>query len=145
MMQKRYRWKHLHYDALIICLVSTTEEGVLPVARTMSSLPTNILHHRLDLMLQTVVNKETLCIYRNRIATLCKKINSFIPVANYLQHIIRYLKSYIFYFIFSNWCSLFISMVLSISNGATGTIRNWFSYDCTKLYGIHQRFNGSFS
>ncbi|GAB1860644.1 VWFA and cache domain-containing protein 1 [Camponotus japonicus] len=68
--QKRYRWKHLHYDALIICLVSTTEEGILPVARTVSSLPTNILHHRLDLMLQTVVNKETLCIYRNRIATL---------------------------------------------------------------------------
>ncbi|XP_072753876.1 VWFA and cache domain-containing protein 1 [Anoplolepis gracilipes] len=68
--QKRYRWKHLHYDDLIICLVSTTEEGVLPVARTVSSLPTNILHHRLDLMLQTVVDKDTLCTYRNRIVTL---------------------------------------------------------------------------
>ncbi|CAL1673299.1 unnamed protein product [Lasius platythorax] len=68
--QKRYRWKHLIYDDLIICLVSTTEEGILPVARTVPSLPTNLLHHRLDLMLQTVVDKDTLCTYRNRIVTL---------------------------------------------------------------------------
>lgn len=86
MIQKRYRWKHLHYNALIICLVSTTEEGILPIARTVSSLPTNILHHRLDLMLQTVINKDTLCIGRNRrIATLCKKRKFFILVASYLH------------------------------------------------------------
>lgn len=54
-----------------------TEEGILPVARTVPLLPTNILHHRLDLMLQTVINKDTLCTYRNRIVTLCKKINNF--------------------------------------------------------------------
>lgn len=58
-----------------------TEEGLLPVARIVPLLPTNILHHRLDLMLQTVVNKNTLCIYRNRIVTLCKEINIFIQVA----------------------------------------------------------------
>ncbi|XP_070171282.1 VWFA and cache domain-containing protein 1 isoform X1 [Polyergus mexicanus] len=68
--QKRYRWKHLIYNDLIICLVSMTEEGILPVARTVPLLPTNILHHRLDLMLQTVINKDTLCTYRNRIVTL---------------------------------------------------------------------------
>ncbi|KAL0107464.1 hypothetical protein PUN28_014649 [Cardiocondyla obscurior] len=68
--QKRYRWKHLMYDDLIICLVSTTEEGILPVARSVPPLPANILHHRLDLMLQTVIDKDTLCIYRNKIVTL---------------------------------------------------------------------------
>lgn len=56
-----------------MCLVSTTEEGMLPVARTVPLLPTNILHHRLDLMLQTVVDKDTLCISRNRIISLCKR------------------------------------------------------------------------
>ncbi|XP_024880040.1 VWFA and cache domain-containing protein 1 [Temnothorax curvispinosus] len=68
--QKRYRWKHLIFYDLIICLVSTTEEGISPVARIVSPLPANILHHRLDLMLQTVVDKDTLCIYRNKIITL---------------------------------------------------------------------------
>lgn len=101
MTQKRYRWKRLIYDDLIICLVSTTEEGILPVARTVPSLPTNILHHRLDLMLQTVVDKDTLCTYRNRIVTLCKKIKALlIPVANCLQNLNRYLKTYVFYFFF---------------------------------------------
>ncbi|XP_012531291.1 VWFA and cache domain-containing protein 1 isoform X2 [Monomorium pharaonis] len=69
--RKRYRWKHLIYNDLIICLVSTTEEEILPVARTVPPLPTDILHHRLDLMLQTVVDKDILCIYRNKIVTLC--------------------------------------------------------------------------
>ncbi|XP_011704249.1 PREDICTED: VWFA and cache domain-containing protein 1 [Wasmannia auropunctata] len=68
--QKRYRWKHLIYDDLIICLVSTAEEGILPVARITPPLPANILHHRLDLMLQTVVDKDMLCVYRNKIVTL---------------------------------------------------------------------------
>ncbi|EFN86965.1 VWFA and cache domain-containing protein 1 [Harpegnathos saltator] len=67
--QRQYRWKHLIYEDLIICLVSTTEEAVLPVAKTVPSLPMDILHHRLDLMLQTIVNKDTLCVYRNRIIT----------------------------------------------------------------------------
>lgn len=122
-----------------------TEEGILPVARIMPSLPTNILHHRLDLMLQTVIDKDTLCTYRNRIVTLCKNIKFYIPVVNYLQNLDRYLKTYIFNFFCSNRCSLFITMVFSVSNGATGIIRNWFSYDCTKLYGIYKRLNGSFS
>ncbi|EZA55990.1 VWFA and cache domain-containing protein [Ooceraea biroi] len=68
--QKLYRWKHLIYEDLIICLVSTTEEGILPVARIVPLLPLDILHHRLDLMLQTVVDKDALCVYRNRIITL---------------------------------------------------------------------------
>ncbi|KAG5317114.1 CAHD1 protein, partial [Acromyrmex heyeri] len=68
--QKRYRWKHLNYNDLIICLISTTEEGILPVARNAPPLPANILHHRLDLMLQTVVDKDIFCIYRNKIITL---------------------------------------------------------------------------
>ncbi|XP_011875650.1 PREDICTED: VWFA and cache domain-containing protein 1 [Vollenhovia emeryi] len=68
--QKRYRWKHLIYHDLIICLVSTTEERVLPIARIVPPLPANMLHHRLDLMLQTIVDKNTLCIYRNKIVTL---------------------------------------------------------------------------
>ncbi|XP_014480142.1 PREDICTED: VWFA and cache domain-containing protein 1 [Dinoponera quadriceps] len=67
--QRRYQWKHLIYEDLIICLVSTTEEAILPVAKTVPSLPMDILHHRLDLMLQTIVNKDTLCAYRNRIVT----------------------------------------------------------------------------
>jgi len=52
----------------------------LPVAKIMPPLPANILHHRLDLMLQTIVDKDTLCIYRNKIVTLCKEIKSFISV-----------------------------------------------------------------
>ncbi|XP_011631150.1 VWFA and cache domain-containing protein 1 isoform X1 [Pogonomyrmex barbatus] len=68
--QKQYRWRHLIYDDLIICLVSTTNEGILPVARIVPPLPANILHHRLDLMLQTVIDKNTLCVYRNKIVTL---------------------------------------------------------------------------
>lgn len=87
LIQKRYRWKHLIYNDLIICLVSMTEEGILPIARIVPSLPTNILHHRLDLMLQTVIDKDTLCTYRNRIVTLCKNIKLYILVANYLQNL----------------------------------------------------------
>ncbi|XP_025996814.1 VWFA and cache domain-containing protein 1 isoform X3 [Solenopsis invicta] len=68
--QKQYRWKHLIYNDLIICLVSITEEGMLPVMKIVPPLPANILHHRLDLMLQTVVDKDILCVYRNKIVTL---------------------------------------------------------------------------
>jgi len=63
--------------------VSTTEEEVLPVARIVPSLPMDILHHRLDLMLQTVVDKDALCVYRNRIITLCK-IKFLFPLLTFI-------------------------------------------------------------
>ncbi|XP_012215377.1 VWFA and cache domain-containing protein 1 isoform X2 [Linepithema humile] len=68
--QRRYRWRHLIYEDLIICFVSTTsrEENITSISR--ATLSTNILHHRLDLIHQNIIDKDTLCIYRNRIITL---------------------------------------------------------------------------
>lgn len=143
MAQRRYRWKHLIYEDLIICLVSTTEEAVLPVARAVPSLPMDILHHRLDLMLQTIVNKDTLCAYRNRIITYCKKVHAFVRFTLSSVDIRRFF--FLFFFIFSNRGSLSVTVVLSVSNGATKIAGDWFSYDCTKLYGVHKRSDRSFS
>ena len=68
--QKRIWWRHLVYKDLVACLVSESEEEFLPVAKTVPSLPSNILHHRLDLMLQSAISKDTFCSNHNRIMTL---------------------------------------------------------------------------
>lgn len=144
-IQKQYRWKHLIYNDLIICLVSITEEGMLPVMKIVPPLPANILHHRLDLMLQTVVDKDILCVYRNKIVTLCKKIKYLFQLLLFIKFI-NILKLILFSFLFfSNGCNLFITMVLPIPNGATEIIGNGFSRERTKLHGIYKRCNGSFS
>ncbi|XP_015599863.1 VWFA and cache domain-containing protein 1 [Cephus cinctus] len=66
---KRFTWKHLSYDDIIVCIVSENYKNLL-VTRSIPPLPPNILHHRLDLMSQSIVNKDILCTYQNRIATL---------------------------------------------------------------------------
>ncbi|KAG7208330.1 hypothetical protein KM043_014566 [Ampulex compressa] len=68
--EKQYRWKHLIYTDLIVCLVSPSSEGLLPVAKLISTLPTNILHHRLDLLPHTIIDKNMLCSEQNKIMTL---------------------------------------------------------------------------
>ncbi|XP_066587583.1 VWFA and cache domain-containing protein 1 isoform X2 [Prorops nasuta] len=67
---KQYRWKHLDYEDLIICIVSTGNDPSLPVAKVLPILPKDILHHRLDLMSQTVINKDMLCFQHDKIITL---------------------------------------------------------------------------
>ncbi|XP_012277119.1 VWFA and cache domain-containing protein 1 [Orussus abietinus] len=69
-IMKHLRWKHLIYGDLIVCIVSNGKGELLPFVQSISPLPSNILHHRLDLMSQSVVNKDTLCTYQNRVATL---------------------------------------------------------------------------
>lgn len=103
-------------------------------------------------MLQTVINKDTLCIYRNRIATLCKKRKFFILVANYL-HLIT--KSYIFYFTlfnfflatgvvyFSPWCFQSpMEQLELLETGSAMTVQSYMAYikDLTGLLanpGLH--------
>lgn len=68
--QKWYRWKHLMYKDLIVCLVSATADSTLPVAPLVPMLSTNILHHRLDLLMHNVPDKGFLCTYNNKLVTL---------------------------------------------------------------------------
>ncbi|OAD54774.1 VWFA and cache domain-containing protein 1 [Eufriesea mexicana] len=68
--QKWYRWKHLTYRDLILCLVSKTNESILPVAKLVPTLSMNILHHRLDLLMHSIADKDILCTYHNKLSTL---------------------------------------------------------------------------
>lgn len=68
--QKLYRWKHLTYMDLIVCLVSATNESVLPVAKLVPTLSMNILHHRLDLLMHSIADKSILCTYHNKLLSL---------------------------------------------------------------------------
>lgn len=72
MFQRILRWKHLSYNDLIICLISEKEDESLPVTKTVPPLPPNILHHRLDLMLQSSVSNDQVCTLHNKIMTYCK-------------------------------------------------------------------------
>lgn len=78
--QKIFRWKHLAYKDLIVCLVSEKDEDFLPVTKSVPQLPPNILHHRLDLMLQSIVSKDTVCSSYNRITTLGEFYIKFIII-----------------------------------------------------------------
>lgn len=68
--KKQYRWKHLTYEDLIICLVSDKSDDSIPVVKSDLPLPSNILHHRLDLMTESSVDRDSLCLSQNRIITL---------------------------------------------------------------------------
>ncbi|XP_076670648.1 VWFA and cache domain-containing protein 1 isoform X1 [Andrena cerasifolii] len=68
--QKWYRWKHLMYEDLIVCLVSATNDSISPVAKLVPTLSTNILHHRLDLLMHNIADKGILCTYNNKLSTL---------------------------------------------------------------------------
>ncbi|XP_071872449.1 VWFA and cache domain-containing protein 1 [Bombus fervidus] len=68
--KKWYRWKHLTYTDLIVCLVSATNESVLPVAKLVPTLSMNILHHRLDLLMHSIADKSILCTYHNKLLSL---------------------------------------------------------------------------
>ncbi|XP_076757338.1 VWFA and cache domain-containing protein 1 isoform X2 [Xylocopa sonorina] len=68
--QKWYRWKHLAYTDLIVCIVSTTNESVLPVAKLVPTLSMTILHHRLDLLMHSIADKSILCTYHNNLLSL---------------------------------------------------------------------------
>ncbi|XP_046425464.1 VWFA and cache domain-containing protein CG16868 [Neodiprion fabricii] len=67
---KQFRWKHLAYGDLIICIVSEGVQESLSLIKTTGSLPPDLLHHRLDLLLQSVIDKDTLCSNHNRIVAL---------------------------------------------------------------------------
>ncbi|CAK9828434.1 VWFA and cache domain-containing protein 1 [Anthophora retusa] len=68
--QKWYRWKHLTYTDLIVCLVSAMNDSVLPVAKLVPTLSMNILHHRLDLLMHSIADKGILCTYHNKLLSL---------------------------------------------------------------------------
>ncbi|XP_015437765.1 PREDICTED: LOW QUALITY PROTEIN: VWFA and cache domain-containing protein 1 [Dufourea novaeangliae] len=68
--QKWYRWKHLTYKNLIICIVSTSNESTEFAAKLIPMLPTNILHHRLDLLIHSLSDKGILCTNNNKLVTL---------------------------------------------------------------------------
>nr|XP_033342707.1 VWFA and cache domain-containing protein 1 [Megalopta genalis] len=68
--QKWYRWKHLTYKNLIVCLASINNESTSFAAKLMPMLSTNILHHRLDLLIQSLSDKGILCVNNNRLETL---------------------------------------------------------------------------
>lgn len=70
-LQKQIYWKHLTYKDLIACVISENKDDFIPVAKSVPPLPSNILHHRLDLMLQSAINKDIFCLNHNRISTLC--------------------------------------------------------------------------
>ncbi|XP_051174131.1 VWFA and cache domain-containing protein 1 [Leptopilina boulardi] len=69
-VKKQIHWKHLIYKDLIACVISENKDDFLPVAKTVPPLPSNILHHRLDLMLQSAISKDIFCLNHNRISTL---------------------------------------------------------------------------
>ncbi|XP_053982206.1 VWFA and cache domain-containing protein 1 [Hylaeus volcanicus] len=68
--QKWYRWKHLTYKDLIVCLVSASNESTSSMAKVVPTLSTNILHHRLDLLMHSIADKGILCTYNNKLLTL---------------------------------------------------------------------------
>ncbi|XP_076223132.1 VWFA and cache domain-containing protein 1 isoform X2 [Nomia melanderi] len=68
--QKWYRWKHLTYKNLIVCLVSASNESTVFAAKLIPMLSTNVLHHRLDLLMHSLSDKGILCIYNNKLVTL---------------------------------------------------------------------------
>lgn len=68
--QKWYRWKHLTYTDLIVCLISATNESTLSIAKLVPTLSMNILHHRLDLLMHSFADKEILCTYHNKLLSL---------------------------------------------------------------------------
>ncbi|XP_012148021.2 VWFA and cache domain-containing protein 1 isoform X1 [Megachile rotundata] len=68
--QKWYRWKHLTYKDLIVCLVSVTNESTISVAKLVPTSSSNLLHHRLDLLLHSITDKSILCTYHNKLLTL---------------------------------------------------------------------------
>ncbi|XP_001603244.1 VWFA and cache domain-containing protein 1 [Nasonia vitripennis] len=73
-IKKQLHWRHLTYPDLIVCLVvSRLDEDATrqPLVRSPPTLPSGILHHRLDLALGANVRRDSLCTYNsNRIATL---------------------------------------------------------------------------
>ena len=60
---------------LIVCLVSATNESVLPVAKLVPTLSMNILHHRLDLLMHSIADESILCTYHNKLLSLCELMN----------------------------------------------------------------------
>ncbi|XP_011499006.1 PREDICTED: VWFA and cache domain-containing protein 1 [Ceratosolen solmsi marchali] len=73
-LRKQLHWRQLNYPELIACLVVIhPDEGETrqPQVRVAPALPTDILHHRLDLALGPSARRERLCIHNNnRVATL---------------------------------------------------------------------------
>ncbi|XP_020708779.2 VWFA and cache domain-containing protein 1 [Athalia rosae] len=67
---KQFKWKHLQYGDLIVCIVTEGAREPLSIVKTTTPLPPDILHHRLDLLLQSVIDKDTLCSNHNRIVAL---------------------------------------------------------------------------
>ena len=72
--KKQIHWRHLNYPDLIACLVVSRldeDDTRIPVVRSPPTLPSNILHHRLDLALSSNVRRDNLCVFNNnRVATL---------------------------------------------------------------------------
>ncbi|XP_034936002.1 VWFA and cache domain-containing protein 1 [Chelonus insularis] len=62
-------WKHLKYLDLIVCIVSETKNITRSVAKFPPPLPDNILHHRLDLVSQSLADSAELCLDRRSIVS----------------------------------------------------------------------------
>ncbi|XP_057341737.1 VWFA and cache domain-containing protein 1 [Microplitis mediator] len=64
------RWKHLKYLDLIVCIITDYKNNVRrSVAKFPPPLPDNILHHRLDLVSQTLADSVELCLDRRSIVS----------------------------------------------------------------------------
>ncbi|KAK0095373.1 hypothetical protein PV326_008544 [Microctonus aethiopoides] len=64
------RWKHLNRIGFIICVVSGEKKIKRTIVKSPPAFPTHILHHRLDLESQDVVDNAELCIDRRSIISL---------------------------------------------------------------------------
>lgn len=129
-----------------MCLVSATNESVLPVAKLVPTLSMNILHHRLDLLMHSIADKSILCTYHNKLLSLCKLMNPLLSkVFQQFQREIRLsflLATGVVYL--SPWCFQSpIEQLKLLETGTAVTIQSYMAYlkDLTGLLanpGLHQ-------
>lgn len=122
----------------------TVQQRTAP--RSTPPLPSNILHHRLDLIQpHSIISKEDLCSYQNNIATLCKTqfvLSSERTSTNVASVDLIYEQTLdLIYNLHSYRSGVSVAVVLQVPDGAVGTPGDWFGRDRSKLHGLHKRYN----